>query len=741
MDSKKRHLHEGDGSYSGSPKRSRGLGSDSRSTLSGHEHDSDVESVGSLGKLSTFGALPNDDSSSDESSDDDDEVYMQADENDVVITTNVSSGEIFQTVHGSNNDMEKLEERLATYTKDDWAKMAENLLNTTLDTNCEDRELIMTFQCLHKLFCFRYENDYDVVDRVKAIYPDITTMKVRFKQVRSLFGIIHLELMKRRLLDESRTGRELSRMMTQTAFGIKMSFEGMVSNRLLQKGTDKTMRAMLEEMSPMSLFREVDLPKMKKHQQLIYFYYQTAFRNNYRKDGECLYKPRYNEYNEFVYAYEYVYDISDFVFQSLFPLDQNHYWYQCLTERSGNARQCIDTLTNLKSEYLPDLKRNPNIHAFRNGLFVLSKNMFFYFKKRPGKMWVGQISGPNLTAVKYHDMVFAEEAMEREMNSQKTRSYMSILMQPIHTVFSTQRFNMEERQWIFALLGRLLHPLGKFDTWSVFPYFLGLAGTGKSTSLRLVASLLEPRDLGYLNNTLQKTFALEGIFDKLLYLALDIDEHFQLDQATFQSMVAGEEVSVLRKYKRPLTVVWNSHGGFAGNKLPPWTDNGGSISRRLIVVEFLQPVLRCDPNLFEKCLAMKDRFMKVINSAYLDLAQKFSNRGIKEVIPKKFKQSEAKALLELNILMAFIKDCAEVDDKKDKDFIVDFRDLTKAFKMYCKRNSVKPKQLKYNFYNGVFAKYQIKVITPESTESDAFNKVLPYVLGLKLKPSALEETH
>jgi phage/plasmid-associated DNA primase len=219
-----------------------------------------------------------------------------------------------------------------------------------------------------------------------------------------------------------------------------------------------------------------------------------------------------------------------------------------------------------------------------------------------------------------------------------------------------------------------------------------MAGTGKSTSLRLVASLLEARDVGYLNNTLQKTFALEGIFDKLMYLALDIDQHFQLDQATFQSMVVGEEVAVLRKYKRPLTVLWHIHGGFAGNKLPPWTDNGGSLSRRLVVIEFIKTVSRCDPNLFEKCLRLKDRFLKVINSAYHDLSRKYRHRGIKEVIPQKFKQSEAQALKELNVLMSFIKDCADIDpERKDKTYIQNFKDFGRAFKNYCKQNSIKNK--------------------------------------------------
>lgn len=669
-----------------------------------------------------------------------DETKRQFLKNEVLVVDPSESNQAFHAMHGDSEDVEEFDSRLASYGKDEWKRLAESLFRSNLDTNCSDRDLLMTFRVFYQIFCYPYKNEYDVVDRIRAIYPHVTNMKDQFKKIVTLFGLIHFELIKRRMVDEkTRHGREIQRMLTMISFGMKMSFEGLVMNRLLQKGTDKSMRAMLEEMTPLTFFKEIDPSKLKKHQQLLHFYYREAFKNNYRKDGECLYKPRYNKYDEFVYAYEYVCDISDFVFNSLFPLEQNHYWFECLTERNNNSKMCINILTNVKSEWLRDLERNPNIHSFQNGLFVLSLNTFFYFKKTPGKQWVGNLSG-NLTAIKYHDIIFDEEGMSRDMNDHRCKTYMSIKMDAIHQVFATQKFSMEERRWIFALLGRMLHPLGSMDTWGVFPYFLGLAGTGKSTSLRLVASLLEARDVGYLNNTLQKTFALEGIFDKLIYLALDIDESFQLDQATFQSMVVGEEVAVLRKYKRPLTVLWNIHGGFAGNKLPNWTDNGGSLSRRLVVIEFLQPVTRCDPNLFEKCLRMKDRFIKVINSAYHDLSRKYKDRGIKEVIPAKFKKSEAQALLELNVLMAFIKDCADLDpDKKNKTYIQSFKDFSKAFKVYCQRNSIRPKPLNYNFYNGVFAKFQLKVIKPQNPAKDPFGQASAYILGVKLKDSALED--
>lgn len=682
----------------------------------------------------------------DDNQDEEDEVYVQASKNEVGVLDACSVNEAFRAIAGDTEDMEDFESRFATYGKDEWKLMAESLFKTNIDANCSNRDLLVLFRLFYQLFCFPYKDDYAVIDRVKAIYPHVANMRDQFKKIQRLFGTVHFELLKRNLVDDqTRIGREIQRMLTFISFGMKMSFEQLVTNRLLQKGTDKSMRSMLEEMSPLTFFQEIDTTKLKKHQQLIHFYYREAFKHNYRKDGDCIYRPRYNKYDEFVFAYEYVFDVPEFVYSSIYPLEQNHYWFECLTERNNNAKMCIDILTNVKSEWLQKLERNHNIHSFQNGLFVLSLNTFFYYKKLPGKHWVGDLTG-NIIAIKYHDIEFDEEGMNEDMDRFRVRSYMSIQMEDVKNVFTTQGFTVEEIRWIYALLGRMLHPLGSMDTWQVFPYFLGLAGTGKSTSLRLLASLLEPRDVGYLNNTLQKTFALEGIFDKLIYLALDIDEYFQLDQATFNSMVAGEEVSVLRKYKRPMTVLWNIHGGFAGNKLPPWSDNGGSLSRRLIVIEFLTPISRCDPNLYEKCLNQKDRFLKVITSAYHDLSRKYKNRSIKEVIPEKFKQAEAKALLELNVLMSFIKDCADLDpnnnkgDERPQTYIQSFKDFGKAFKNYCKRMSCKHKPLNYNFYSSVFAKHGLKLVKPEKASTDPFGQDSQYVLGLKLKDVALEDS-
>jgi hypothetical protein len=650
---------------------------------------------------------------------------------------------MFEVIHGSTADREAMDVELDQYDPADWARMGASLLATELDSQMPDRDVVAILHMFHRLFCHPFNSDQAVLDRIAPLYPDPGTMDDQFAKVRRVFDFMHAQLHRRGYIDDARPdGRETIRLLKLVAYGVRVTLDHIVQIRLLRHMANPCTRAKLEDISPNSLFEPHDMSHGKKHQQVLLFFLRKAFTLGYRRDQTALYKPRYSPAGDFVYSYEFACDICDFVFAGVRPIELNHRVWDALTDRPGTTKWVIQSLTDLRTEWLPDLHRSSHVHAFRNGLFVTTLNAFFYYERAEGRRWAGDVEGTDVVATKYHDIVFDDEGMEREMGDQAGRSYMSIHLPGVHQILATQQFSMEERKWIFCLLGRLLFPIGEYDNWSVFPYFLGLAGTGKSTCLRLVAELLEKRDVGYLNNQLQKTFALDGIADKLLYLALDIDGDFQLDQATFQSMVCGEEVSVMRKHKQPVTSPWKSHGGFAGNKLPAWTDNGGSLARRVVVLEFVRMVVNTDPNLFEKCVEQRDRFLKVVVSAYHELSSRYGDVGIKDVMPSKFKASEKKTLLELNCLLQFVKDTCEVEghevQEEDRTYVQPFVDFGNAFKGYCRRLGLQSHPMTYTFYNGVFAKLQVSVVDPPGS-GDELGQTSKYILGLRLKETALDE--
>lgn len=676
--------------------------------------------------------------------DDIEEETMTFDDNTIVqLTDQHSSMSVLQLMRGESDDELKLEETLEKYTKEDWDHLAKQILHSSQDDSCSDRQLIDLVLCFYQLFCFKFKDSHDVVNRVSAIYPDCMTMEQQNKRIQKIFGFMHINLENRNMLEDNQSGRAFEKMLTEIAYGMKMCWEQMINIRLMQHAKDSSMKSVLESMSPVTMFKAKDIEKLKPYQQLLHYYYREAHRNQYRRKGEALYKPRYNKNGDFVYAYEYVCDISNFVYEALFPTDQNQYYYNCFTERGGTPKYCITYLTHTKHEMLPELKPNRFVFAFRNGLFVTTLNRFYYFRKRPGKHWVGHLDG-NITACRYHDIDFDEEGMSKEEVAAGKASFMGIELEGVRKILQHQQFTPEEMMWIYGLLGRFLFPVGKLDNWGVFPYFLGLAGTGKSTCLRLLASLFDPRDVAVLNNTLQKTFALDGLMGKYIYLGLDIDENFQLDQATFQSMVVGEEVAVIRKHKTPLTVLWDIQGGFAGNKLPNWKDNGGSLTRRMIVIAFDYIVKSQDTGLMDRCRAQIGRFLKVITSAYLVLKSKYGDAGIKKNMPQKFKVAEKEVSASLNILGSFINEwCVLYDEKKartQKHYkypAVEFQDFQEAYKAYRHAKDLKSETLTPQTCKNAFAMIGVKI--QDTVTQEDMNKYRvkgKFIKGLSLKEDA-----
>jgi phage/plasmid-associated DNA primase len=165
------------------------------------------------------------------------------------------------------------------------------------------------------------------------------------------------------------------------------------------------------------------------------------------------------------------------------------------------------------------------------------------------------------------------------------------------------------------LMGRILFEVNEKDSWQVIPFFKGRAGTGKSKILDTIADLFRKEDIETVANNAQKGFGLETVYDKLVWRVMEVKKDFGIDQAQFQSMVTGEEVSIQRKNKTALTVVWNSPGILAGNELANWSDNSGSISRRLLIVHFSSKVQNSDPNMSQGLRNERAAFLHKITVA------------------------------------------------------------------------------------------------------------------------------
>lgn len=677
-------------------------------------------------------------------------------------------------IRGSAQDRANMDALFSSYKPEQWNKLAEKVLKINISEEMDERSLIQAFQLMYNLFCYKCSTNEQVISRIGAVSPDVTVWKDRKKTYEDLFQNLVTQMSMRKFMSDGKDAapwmKELRRDVSEIACAMRALFDTVVDLELFKHTQDVSIRNMLYDVQPLSLFRDPaemsKLKDLKPHQRMIYYYYRLMWKNRMRIELSgpvrhpvgTLYKPKFNAKGQFVHAYERDGTVSEFVFKSMNPITLNLQWFNTLTDGCNTASTCIDHLTNFRNEFLPVLERNRNLHAFQNGVYDVSVDRFYHLDKIPGKPHIGDLTG-NPIAVNYHNQIFDEQTMEQEIEYENKcyREQLAregkeitdlpeeirpicIKLKELHTILSTQQFNTREIMWIYGLMGRMLHEVNALDQWSVVIFFLGLAGTGKTTCLKLISSMYEMKDVGYLNNNLQEKFALEGIYDKLIYLAMDVDEHFRLDQATFQSMSCGEPVVVQCKFKTPFDMIWKAQGAMAGNKLPPWQDQGGNLQRRLFVIEFVTMIPSFDPSLYENCLAQKDRMLKVWNMSYHILVRKYKKTSIKSKCPPKFTESEKRALMELNPLVSFVDSCCTIDRTTVKTSITQLDVFVKLFRNFCRLNAIKTPVINSNFLNGVFAKWQIETIDPASVPPDkAMGQNTKFLLGLAIKDHVLQQ--
>lgn len=172
-------------------------------------------------------------------------------------------------------------------------------------------------------------------------------------------------------------------------------------------------------------------------------------------------------------------------------------------------------------------------------------------------------------------------------------------------VMDDQQLCGKTKFWLMAMLGRCLFWSDVLDTWQVVLYIKGIAGTGKSTLVNLLASIYEQDDVFVIPNNTESTFGLQGLTPgKLLWIVPEVKEDFNLDQAQFQSLVSHEKLALPRKHKGQFEGCIMSQGILAGNLTPQkWNDNAASIQRRIFMINFSKQVGKAVTNLLERMKA------------------------------------------------------------------------------------------------------------------------------------------
>jgi hypothetical protein len=209
-----------------------------------------------------------------------------------------------------------------------------------------------------------------------------------------------------------------------------------------------------------------------------------------------------------------------------------------------------------------------------------------------------------------------------------------------------------------ALIGRLFHAVGQQDDWQVMPFILGDGNTGKSTVMSLVAKMFPLGSVASLSANQEDTFGLQGWTNKRLIVCLDLPKNMKgvLAQTIWQSMISGEHVSVPRKGGTVEVIPeWKVPTFWVGNGLPDYTNNAGSVSRRLATFKFVRVVKNVDTAMAGKLEAneLVAVMIRCLHKYHM-LREKYSGAGFWRFAPQAMVDARQEAQESTNHLANFI---------------------------------------------------------------------------------------
>jgi hypothetical protein len=436
-------------------------------------------------------------------------------------------------------------------------------------------------------------------------------------------------------------------------------------------------------------FSGIDSENASNFQKLLFFLLGCAYQRRLRRLGDDCYEEVVMENGQGTWAWRRSCCISELV-SAMTRKEVNYQQWQYMTQR-GNRAAAIEYLTHGCDVQFPSLKRRRDVLSFRNGVYLVNRDEFLSYER------CRQCLSPDVVAAKFFDRDFPESEVVDWFKDLPTPHLQSIL--------EYQEFSEEVIRWFYVLIGRLLYPLNQLDGWQVIPFLKGQAASGKSTILRMCRHLYEREDVGVLSNNIERKFGLSSFYDKFMFVAPEVKSDLQLEQAEFQSIVSGEDVLVNIKFQKATPVQWTVPGILAGNEVPGWRDNAGSILRRIVVFDFVRSVTKADLELSNKLDAELPQVMLKCNKAYREAVLQVGSRSVWECLPAYFRDTQRELELATNPLQNFL---ASGRVQLNPDLRMSFEDFKGLFSDFLRHNHFgRPPRLTKDYFKSAFCRHGI----------------------------------
>jgi len=476
-------------------------------------------------------------------------------------------------------------------------------------------------------------------------------------------------------------------------------------------------------------FNKIDYAGLEPHQELILYLNNKLLEYNLRRQGEyCM--ERINTPDNFdTHAWKPVKKIEKFVAEETRQSNNFLQWMNC-TQKSNTLSFVIQYLKKSQDIFFIDVEKDFRFFSYYDGIYctieeytdeVDGKTKYtdrFYHHKRErstNKETLSYELDSRITACNYVEQYV--RWTDTVGDSPLEEWYTKISTPNFQKILEFQDLPDEAIQFVYILIGRLLHKYNKYDNWQVVPYIKGVAGTGKSTILLDVCrKFFQEVDVGIISNNIEKKFGLSALLDKRIFIAPEYGK-MGVTQTDFQQMVSGEELTIPKKFESAETTEWDKPGIIAGNMLPGYNDNQGSLARRILLIIFgnVIPEEQRDPSLNKKLQKELPLILIKCNRAYIHTINHHAHQDIWSFVPSYFKETQQEMCEDINSLVSFLNQCSKLKFAKNKNerLYCALSDFVELYNEYVKNNNLPKGKWNKDFYDQPLRKKGCKVTKAE----------------------------
>jgi hypothetical protein len=556
---------------------------------------------------------------------------------------------------------------------------------------------------------------------------DIETITLKQKrELELLSALFHraraLEISDKELEDERKISERINSIIEQVDDAFHIVFR---NTRIYERINNPTYQPSNPE-TDHSLFRCTTMGKVEElspYQQAIISVLDKTYKLTIRRyKGQCCQQLKTPEGHN-TRAWNTIMSIQDYVY-SVAQKEINFDLWKNLTSRGSGFKDVIHHLSNCNDMQFPEITKNRHVWSFKNGIFIgkrfapdtgLFDSKFYTYESPEFKCL-----DPTIVSCKYFDKHFEDYSEGKDWREIPTPYMDSIL--------TYQKFDQDVIDWVYVMGGRLCFDVNDMDGWQIIPFFKGIARSGKSTLItKVFKKFYENDDVKTLSNNIEKKFGLSSIYNSFMFIAPEVKGDLSLEQAEFQSIVSGEDVSIAVKHQNAISAQWNTPGCLGGNEVPNWRDNSGSVLRRLLPWNFAKQVKDADPTLEDKLDQEIPIILQKCIRAYLEMSQKYKNKDIWNIVPSYFKNIQKQVAMVASTLTNFLE---STNVKYGEDLKCPQEIFVKVFNQHCQANNLGKPRFNSDFYAGPFSSRDIEVKDNEDMYNGKLYSNRPFIFGL-----------